>query len=112
LREKTSEDAKPTDTAKPAATPADPVKATPSRAWKVLPDSVATECKELSQVIDKVIACDKVPAATRDGLRNTWVAMFVSLSQWNTLSEDSKKTVIKSCTTTANTLEMFEKECP
>jgi hypothetical protein len=87
--------------ADPAAAPAaaDPAAAAPAAAAGDLP----AECAEYKAAIEKLATCDKLPAASKDGLKTSWTAIETSLA--GAAVPEAKAAVASGCKTAAESLK-------
>lgn len=82
------------DTAAPAAAPAGDTAAA---------GDLPAECAEYKAGLEKLAACDKLPAAAKDGYKNAWSAVETSLKAAST--PETKAGVAQGCKSAADALK-------
>jgi len=63
------------------------------------------DCADYKAMLDKVVACDKLPQATRDAMKKTFATMEKSFATIKTLPEAQQKTIADGCKTAADTMK-------
>jgi hypothetical protein len=111
--EATTEAPKTTDTvvapaADPAAAPTAPA-ADPAAAPAAAAGDLPAECNDYKAALEKVAACDKIPAAAKDAYKNAWSGIETSLTAATT--PETKAAVATSCKAGADGLKTAAAGC-
>ncbi len=95
----------PTPAADPAAVPA----ADPAAAPVAAAGDVPAECNDYKAALEKVAACDKIPAAARDAYKSAWTGIETSLTAATT--PETRSAVATSCKAGADGLKTAAAGC-
>jgi 2-oxoglutarate dehydrogenase E2 component (dihydrolipoamide succinyltransferase) len=111
---KTTEPAKtepaPAAPADPAAAPAAPAApADPAAAPAAAAGDLPAECNDYKAALEKVAACDKLPAPAKDAYKNAWAGVETSLKAATT--PETKAAVASACKAGADSLKQAAAAC-
>jgi hypothetical protein len=81
--------------ADPAAVAPAPAPAADPAAAAVPAGDLPAECTELKGALEKLAACDKIPAATKDAFKNTWTGIETAMK--GAVSPEAKTQLGSSC---------------
>jgi hypothetical protein len=97
-------------TTEPAAVAAEPPKTEPAAVPAAAPaGDMPAECTELKGVLEKVAACDKLPAAAKDAYKNTWTGIETAMTAATT--PETKTAVGASCKAAIDGLKAAAAAC-
>ncbi len=87
----------------PAATEPAPAATEPAPAAAAADGDLPAECAEYKAGLEKLAACDKLPAAAKEGYTSAWSAVETSLKAAST--PEAKSAVGQSCKSAADALK-------
>ena len=93
----------------PAADPAVAPAADPAAAPVAAAGDLPAECNDYKAALEKVAACDKIPAAAKDAYKNAWSGIETSLTAATT--PETKAAVATSCKAGADGLKTAAAGC-
>ena len=70
------------------------------------------ECARHKALAERFGACEKLAADVRSGVKSSWAMMTRSLAGYEKMSADEQAAAKKNCTTAADALMAFDKDCP
>ncbi len=107
----TTEAPKAADPAAPAAPAADPAAApaAPAAAPAAAAGDLPAECNDYKAALEKVAACDKLPAAAKDAYKSAWSGVETSLQAATT--PETKAAVASACKAGADGLKTAAAAC-
>lgn len=63
------------------------------------------DCADYKAMLDKVVACDKLPQPTRDAMKKSYDTMSKSFATIKTMPADQQKTIADGCKTAADAMK-------
>jgi hypothetical protein len=70
------------------------------------------ECARHKALAERFGNCEKLAPDARAGVKSSWAMMTRSLAGYDTMSAADQATAKQNCTTAADALQAFEKDCP